>query len=128
MKTLYENSLKDNKGQEFRMSANNDGCCNVAEPVVMEGIQLQVKPPSRYNVFLYNDDVTPPELVLLILIEVFNKSEEEAIQIIMATEQNQKGLVGVYSKDIAESFVKKAKFVIARTPFPLKIEAEKCEN
>lgn len=111
----------------IRMSANNDNC-SVAEPVVMEGICLQVTRPSKYNVLLFNDDVTPPEFVLLILIEIFNKTQDEAIGIIMTAEENDVAVVGSYSKDIAYSYVNKAKAIIAQTPFPLRIEAKQNEN
>ena len=41
----------------------------------------KIKPPKKYAVILHNDDYTPMEFVVWILMEFFHKTEEEAIQL-----------------------------------------------
>ena len=48
--------------------------------------------PKKYKVVFYNDDFTPMHLVTLILMEVFNKSETEALSITMKVHRGGKGI------------------------------------
>ena len=66
----------------------------------------KVEPPKKFKVVLHNDDYTPMELVVLILVEVFNKGLEEANSIMMKVHKQGKGIAGVYSKEIAETKTK----------------------
>ena len=38
--------------------------------------------PAKYDVIFLNDDITPMEFVIRILKQIFNKTQEEAVQII----------------------------------------------
>ena len=63
------------------------------------GVLLETKPiikkPSMYKVILLNDDYTPMEFVVYVLQKIFNKTQEEATQIMLHI--HQKGDYIIYS-------------------------------
>lgn len=60
-------------------------------------------PPCR--VLLMNDDYTPMDFVVEVLIDIFNKSEAEAVDIMLTVHHEGAGLAGVYPFEIAETKV-----------------------
>ena len=80
--------------------------------------------PKRYKVILYNDDYTPMNLVTLILMEVFNKGQQEAESIMMKVHKQGKGIAGVYSKEIAETKTTTTKMYAREAGYPLHAESE----
>lgn len=100
----------------------------LSEPVVMEVIQTVYAKPNKYKVIIYNDDVTDPIFVLAILIEIFNKYQNDAIGIIEKTELEGKALVGIYSKDIAYTYVSAATREAKSIGYPLKFTIEKVKE
>lgn len=63
----------------------------------------ELKQPSLYRVLLMNDDYTPMEFVVQVLMGFFNMSEEKATQVMLAVHTQGKGVCGVYTKDVAET-------------------------
>ena len=53
--------------------------------------------PRMYKVLLHNDHYTTREFVVAILIEIFRKSETDAVQIMMHVHQRGIGVAGVYT-------------------------------
>jgi ATP-dependent Clp protease adaptor protein ClpS len=80
--------------------------------------------PKKYKVVFYNDDFTPMNLVTLILMEVFNKGEQEAKSIMMNVHKKGKGIAGTYSKQIAETKVETTKMFARGAGYPLHAESE----
>ena len=68
-------------------------------------LKVQLKKPSFYNVLLHNDDYTPMEFVVYILISIFHKSNEEATQIMLHVHQKGIGVCGSYPREVAETKV-----------------------
>src|SRR5210317_28304 len=66
----------------------------------------KLEPPPMYAVVLLNDDFTPMEFVVQVLIHLFRKSEDEAEAIMMDVHKKGKGIAGVFTKDIAETKVR----------------------
>ncbi|MEE2721729.1 MAG: ATP-dependent Clp protease adaptor ClpS [Pseudomonadota bacterium] len=56
-----------------------------------------------YKVTLENDDYTPREFVMRVLMKIFRMSEEEAYYKMMAARQQGSCVISIYTKDIAES-------------------------
>ena len=48
-----------------------------------EKTEIRLKQPKQYKVVMYNDDFTPMDVVVEILIDVFRKNYEEAVAIMM---------------------------------------------
>jgi ATP-dependent Clp protease adaptor protein ClpS len=63
------------------------------------------KLPSMYRVILLNDDFTPMEFVVDVLQRFFNKSREQATQIMLKVHTEGSGVCGVYAHGIAETKV-----------------------
>lgn len=70
---------------------------------VLERNDVEFDEPNMYNVILLNDDYTPFDFVVYVLIEVFDKSSEEAIEVTNNVHHKGRGVAGTYVKDIAET-------------------------
>ncbi|MGV3582405.1 MAG: ATP-dependent Clp protease adapter ClpS [Methylophilus sp.] len=64
-----------------------------------------VKPklPEMFKVLLLNDDYTPMEFVVETIQRFFNKTREQATQIMLKVHTEGVGVCGVYPQDIAET-------------------------
>lgn len=81
--------------------------------------------PSRYNVVFNNDDLTPMDFVIQLLIEVFNKSLDQATAITMSIHTEGKGIAGTYNHELAEQKQGEAQLLTRHSGYPLKITLEK---
>lgn len=61
----------------------------------------ELKPPAMWNVVIHNDDFTTMEFVIVCLMMVFNKTQEDATIITMNVHRQGKGIAGTYTHDIA---------------------------
>ncbi|MBC6402422.1 MAG: ATP-dependent Clp protease adapter ClpS [Hyphomonadaceae bacterium] len=93
------------------------------------GLALKEKPrtrkPSMYRVLLMNDDYTPMEFVVSILIGIFNKTAEEATRIMLNVHQIGVGTCGVYTFEVAETKVAQVMDAAKRNQHPLQCTLEK---
>jgi len=83
--------------------------------------------PERFNVVLLNDDFTPMDFVVQLLIEIFNRSIEEARDITLQIHENGKGIAGTYGYEIAEQKKQEAVSVTRFNKYPLTIVVENVE-
>ncbi|MDP1659918.1 MAG: ATP-dependent Clp protease adapter ClpS [Methylotenera sp.] len=61
------------------------------------------KLPPMFKVLLLNDDYTPMEFVVECIERFFNKSREQATQIMLKVHTEGVGVCGMYPQDIAET-------------------------
>ena len=92
------------------------------EPDVIFDEELQE--PRLYRVLLHNDDYTPMEFVIGILVEVFHKSSNQAATIMLAVHEKGIGVCGVYPHEVAETKVAMVHSRARRAGFPLKSTME----
>jgi ATP-dependent Clp protease adaptor protein ClpS len=59
--------------------------------------------PPLYKVLIFNDDYTPMDFVVVILVEFFRMPAEKATQIMLKIHTEGKAVCGVYSRDVAET-------------------------
>ncbi len=85
----------------------------------------EVTEPPMYKVLLLNDDYTTMEFVVEVLIFVFNKSTEEAVNIMLNVHRKGIGMCGIYIYEVAESKVGKVRALAQENNFPLKCTMEK---
>lgn len=93
-------------------------------------VKPKVKPykrPNRWSVILHNDDVTTMEFVVMLLKEVFGKSTEDAMTIMLKVHEEGRGVAGIYSKDLAETKMMKSREMARVEGYPLKITIEENE-
>lgn len=80
--------------------------------------------PRRYKVVIHNDDFTTMDFVVMILMQVFFKSEEEANALMLRVHHSDKAVVGIYTYDIATSKARKATDMAREQGFPLRLTVE----
>ena len=85
----------------------------------------KTKRPNLYRVLLLNDDYTPMEFVVLVLQDVFNKSREESMQIMLHVHQKGVGECGVYPYEVAETKVTRVMDTARKNQHPLQCLMEK---
>ncbi len=85
----------------------------------------KTKRPNLYRVVLLNDDYTPMEFVILVLQDVFNKSREEAVQIMLHVHQKGVGECGIYPYEVAETKVTRVMDTARKNQHPLQCVMEK---
>lgn len=80
---------------------------------------LKIKKPPLYNVILHNDDVTTFDFVILVLMEIFNKSQEEATVLTIQIHEQGKAIVATYPYEIAITKKQITDINSKRNNFPL---------
>ena len=86
--------------------------------VLTESKQKLQKPPL-YKVLLHNDNYTTMEFVVFVLMNVFHHSENDAIRIMLQVHNQQVGIAGVYTFEIAETKVAKVAQLAREHDYPL---------
>lgn len=87
--------------------------------IYKEETTVDFKKPNMYKVILLNDDYTTMDFVVEILITVFHKSAVEATRIMLDVHQKGKGIVGVYTFDIARTKIAQVEQMANEREFPL---------
>ncbi len=77
--------------------------------------------PPMYDVIIHNDDYTTMDFVVMILETIFNKSHDEAKQLMLQVHVNGEAIVGTYIYDIAQSKADKATSMARAEGFPLQL-------
>jgi Uncharacterized conserved protein len=92
--------------------------------VVLETERPAVKPPKRYQVVLLNDDFTPMDFVVDVLMRFFGLDEAKANAVMLAVHTQGKGVCGVYSREVAEMKVMQVNQYAREHQHPLQCEME----
>jgi ATP-dependent Clp protease adaptor protein ClpS len=79
----------------------------------------KVEKPPLYKVLLHNDNYTTMEFVVFILRTIFNKSESDAVRIMLSVHHQGLGVAGVYPREIAEMKSAKVIELARQNEFPL---------
>ena len=77
-----------------------------------------------YKVLLLNDHYTTMEFVVMVLEQVFHKTADDAMQIMLAVHKAGKGVAGIYPKEIAETKVAVVRHLARKDGFPLQCVME----
>ena len=89
-----------------------------------EKTRINVREPKHYRVIMHNDDFTPMDFVVEILIDIFRKSFLEAERLMMMVHENGRAAVGSYSYDIAVTKVRAASSRAKEEGFPFRMTVE----
>jgi ATP-dependent Clp protease adaptor protein ClpS len=87
-------------------------------------VLTNLRPPSRYKVIVCNDDVTPMEFVIVMLISVFRHSQDSAIDLTLKIHNDGSAVAGVYSYEVAEQKGLDATMLAREHGHPLVIKVE----
>jgi ATP-dependent Clp protease adaptor protein ClpS len=94
------------------------------EEEVISETREEIDEPPMYRVLLHNDDYTTMEFVVEILMLVFNKTPEEAVEIMLNVHQKGIGICGVYTYEVSETKVNTVHDLARENGFPLKCTME----
>jgi len=83
-----------------------------------------VSVPKQYSVILHNDDFTTMEFVVDILVRIFNKTQQQAANIMMDVHGGGKGAAGTYTYDIAMTKKIQTEQLAVAQGFPLRLTLE----
>lgn len=84
------------------------------------------KDPGKYKVILCNDDITPVDFVISLLVSIFRHTETSAVDLTLTVHNTGSAVAGVYSYEIAEQ-KKSDSLSLARNqgwPLIIKVEPE----
>jgi ATP-dependent Clp protease adaptor protein ClpS len=76
-------------------------------------------PLEEAVVVLLNDEQTPMAFVTWILESVFGKTHEEAVEVMLATHRDGRGVCGVYTPEDADQLVKEVMELARENGHPL---------
>lgn len=79
----------------------------------------QLQKPFFYQVYVINDDYTPMEFVVEVLVRYFSMDKEVAKKTMLQAHVQGKSICGLYSHEIAETKVVQANEYSRRNQFPL---------
>lgn len=84
---------------DFDRFADDDNGLDVQEA------KPALKKPPLYKVILLNDDFTPMDFVIEVLMDFFGMPEDKATQVMLQIHTQGVGVCGVYTRDVAETKV-----------------------
>lgn len=111
---------------DIKMTSNDDDFDGQHDTgLVTEEAKPEVKRPSMYRVVLLNDDYTPMDFVVQILMVFFSMNQEKATQVMLAVHTKGKGVCGVFTRDVAETKAAQVNQYARENNHPLLCEVEK---
>lgn len=90
---------------------------------IKEWTKSKVKQPRQYQVLIYNDDFTPMDFVVEVLMRIFDKDEQTAAALMMSVHTGSCAVAGIYPRDIAQTKAAEAVRWAREEKYPLKVEA-----
>lgn len=122
VKTPYHSQLlvvPPRMGPSGSQGGQAEGDVLIAEP------KTKPKRPSFYKVILLNDDFTPMDFVVTVLEQIFRKTHEEAIDIMLMVHNKGAAAVGCFTRDVAETKVDQVIEYARINDYPLQCVIEK---
>lgn len=87
-------------------------------------IKIELQPPKMWKVVFLNDDHTPMEFVMDLLINIFKHDEARSRDITLEIHETGAAVVGVYTYEIAENKGVESSRIAQENGFPLQIRVE----
>ena len=80
--------------------------------------------PGKYNVVFVNDDFTPMDFVVKLLVEIFYHDHDTSQELTKLIHDKGRGIVGTYSHEIAEQKAIECTSVARAAGHPLQVVVE----
>ncbi|WP_416304912.1 ATP-dependent Clp protease adapter ClpS [Neptunicella sp. SCSIO 80796] len=90
----------------------------------LDAVKKKIQPPPMYKVMLNNDDYTPMDFVVEILVSFFNMNIEKANQVMLTVHYEGKAVCGIYSAEVAETKVMQVNQYARKHQHPLMCSLE----
>ena len=89
-----------------------------------DSVKNRIKEPKKYKVVVLNDDYTPMDFVVAILMQIFRHSESQAMSLTLQIHNEGSAVAGIYNYEIAEQKGIEATGVARENGHPLQIKLE----
>lgn len=86
--------------------------------------KIRIKKPGMFKVVFNNDDKTPMEFVIEVLMIIFHHDRVTAEAITLDVHNKGKGVAGVYTYEIAEQKMTETTTAARHNHFPLTVNVE----
>jgi ATP-dependent Clp protease adaptor protein ClpS len=103
---------------------SNTGTGRQSDINVMDREDHEIKKPKKYKAVMLNDDYTPMDFVMVILMQIFRKSGPESFKLMMDVHEKGKGIAGVYPKGICVTKCNQAVKIAREAGFPFLVQPE----
>jgi ATP-dependent Clp protease adaptor protein ClpS len=84
--------------------------------------------PKKYNVVFYNDDYTPVDFVISLLVDIFHHQIDSAQEITTLIHSSGQGIAGTYTFEIAEQKPLEAIAIARAEKHPLQVKLEQAKD
>jgi ATP-dependent Clp protease adaptor protein ClpS len=93
---------------------------------VRQSTTVTTTKPGKFKVVFYNDDTTPMDFVIAVLMKVFRHNEDNAVMLTMKVHNDGSAIAGVYTYEVAEQKGMEATNLARQNSYALviKVEAE----
>lgn len=85
---------------------------------------VELQEPPWYSVILLNDDVTTMEFVIIVLMQIFHYSLDEARILMLKVHETGSAVCGIYPHNVAETKVAQVYAMAKANNFPLQCRME----
>ncbi|HYG76170.1 MAG TPA: ATP-dependent Clp protease adaptor ClpS [Planctomycetota bacterium] len=111
---------------DVKNAASGAGEPAVVEPGVVTSTETNQTPrlTPQFKVLIHNDDVTPMDFVVYVLIDIFKKELQEAMDIMLLAHNSSVALVTVLPLEQAELRVDQAHSIARTNKYPLTFTIE----
>jgi ATP-dependent Clp protease adaptor protein ClpS len=96
----------------------------IEEIKIDEKIKQEITVPKKFKVIVLNDDATPMDWVIQLLVSIFKHSQETAKQLTLTIHNEGSGIAGIYSYEVAEQKSIEAVNISREHGFPLTFRLE----
>lgn len=110
---------------QVSMSDDSKNNNNESDVSVLVRPKTKTRKPSMYKVLMLNDDYTPMEFVVHVLERFFNKTRDEATNIMLHVHKKGVGVCGVFTYEVAESKVTLVMDLARQNQHPLQCTIER---
>ena len=97
---------------------------NETDTIVDATTKTVIEPPKRFYVVMHNDDGTPIEFVVRLLIELYRHDEQTAEDLANKIHVDDKAIVGMFNLEIAEQKVEETHGASRANGYPLTVTLE----
>jgi len=80
--------------------------------------------PKKYKVIILNDDQTPMEFVVDVLINIFNHNQHSSEQLMLKIHNEGSAVAGIYPYEIAEQKGVETTHLARQAGYPLNVKIE----
>ncbi|MGC9456050.1 MAG: ATP-dependent Clp protease adapter ClpS [Halothiobacillaceae bacterium] len=87
--------------------------------LALEEEPTPVAPPPMYKVIMLNDDFTPMEFVVLVLVRYFGMDNDRATAIMLEVHNRGRAVCGVFTREVAETKVMQVNDLARQNQHPL---------